>query len=351
MLVLSVNETVSSAGVNVSRWALSNASGEALLSVGLAGALVQASGVPGALAVTVTLTEAQRAAAVLLLCGTPGGDGGAVVLDLPPGAVLDLAGNALAASPSVPVIEAATVKLFVHGVPGISIGSVKAQKTDSIEVLCLQMSTLWKISVDGFYLTFHGKPLHNFQSIGDSGLYTNCTISMCCRGTGGGNTMGLVSRLGSASEGVPASIPQRLGGAHVVGLKNHSNNCFINAGLMTVFCLVQHYPVIMSRTTEWERSSVKMSAVREMLVALQRCSAGEMSISELNALNQSLRVNLASGQVTLNALFDKHYVLSCLHTVMGTCISLPYFSLPSFPSPPPPPGRSPLEQRATDSDR
>ena len=70
---------------------------------------MQASGVPGALAVTVTLTEAQRAAAVLLLCGTPGGDGGAVVLDLPPGAVLDLPGNALAASPSVPVIEAATV--------------------------------------------------------------------------------------------------------------------------------------------------------------------------------------------------------------------------------------------------
>ena len=42
---------------------------------------------------TVTLTEAQRAAAVLLLCGTPGGDGGAVVLDLPPGAVLDQSGT------------------------------------------------------------------------------------------------------------------------------------------------------------------------------------------------------------------------------------------------------------------
>ena len=56
------------------------------------------------LAITLSLSETARAGA-LRLSGTPGGDGGGVLVDIGHGAVKDMAGNLIASATNLPVTE------------------------------------------------------------------------------------------------------------------------------------------------------------------------------------------------------------------------------------------------------
>jgi hypothetical protein len=55
-------------------------------------------------AITLSLSETARAGA-LRLSGTPGGDGGGVLVDIGQGAVTDMAGNLIASATNLPVTE------------------------------------------------------------------------------------------------------------------------------------------------------------------------------------------------------------------------------------------------------